>query len=63
MKPKCPELQVIQGGDEAGYICKETDKWCLVECGLSCDIYDQWLDNDYEEWKEEQNGKEVRQGV
>ena len=55
MKPRCPELKVIQGGDEAGYICKETDKWCLVEYGQPCDKYDQLLTNEYDEWEEEQN--------
>ena len=54
MKPRCPELKVIQGGDELGYICKEADKWCLIEYGQPCEDYDKWLDNEYDEWKEEQ---------
>jgi len=44
VKPKCPHLRVIQGGDEEGYMCELEDKWCLVECGYECDIYNVFLE-------------------
>ena len=42
-KPKCPYLKETLVGDESYTLCTMVDKWCLLEGGLSCDIYEEWL--------------------
>ena len=48
-KERCPELKVIRAGDEAGYICKLVDKWCLIETGYPCEEYETILKDMKEE--------------
>lgn len=49
MAEECPHRKSIVGGDEVGYVCDLVDKWCLLESGIECDV---WEDIQ-EEWKNE----------
>ena len=42
-KPSCPYLQIHLAGDESYTWCTLADKWCLLEGGYTCDIYEEWL--------------------
>ena len=42
-KPKCPHARVIRGGDESLTICDLEDHTCLLDAGLGCEQYNQFL--------------------
>jgi len=48
-KPKCPYLKETLVGDEISVWCTLADKWCLLEGGYTCDIYEEYLQELVEE--------------
>lgn len=52
-KPRCPYLKQTLVGDEVSMWCKLADKWCLLEAGLTCDIYEEYLQELVEEEADE----------
>lgn len=42
-KDKCPYSQTKRAGDDSLDYCELNTKACLLESGLECDVYNDWL--------------------
>ena len=41
LNDKCPHIRTLRGGDETQDVCDLVDKWCLIEHGGECEIWDE----------------------
>ncbi len=51
IKERCSYQKVVQSGDESAEYCTLRDEWCLLESGIDCDVYEEFL-------KEQERGSE-----
>jgi len=56
---KCPYAQTKLAGDETYEVCSLNTKLCLLESGLTCDTYEEAMEELVKEAEEETNEEGV----